>query len=91
MSPPISGEMVKRVRESHKEPGSDFDSMPNSSLGNSSRIIERKDEEVKVLKEGIVRKKCGWIFYHNRKLVLTSQPRLSYYLPTTNQYKVTSI
>ena len=30
---------------------------------------------------GLVRKRCGWIFYQQRKRVLTDEPRLSYYAP----------
>jgi 3-phosphoinositide dependent protein kinase-1 len=42
----------------------------------------------KMIKEGVVDKKCGWLFFYNRKLVLTNAPRLSYYDPKTNKYKV---
>ncbi len=45
-------------------------------------------DQEKVIKEGVVKKKCGWIFYNKRKLVLTSRPRLSYYDPESGQYKV---
>ena len=31
------------------------------------------------LKEGVIRKKCGWILYQQVKLVLTNEPRLAYY------------
>jgi len=40
-----------------------------------------------VIKEGIVKKKGGWIFYNRRKLLLTSRPRLSYYDSNSGEYK----
>ncbi len=45
-----------------------------------------KDEPVTV-KDGVLEKKCGWIF-RKRKLILTSQPRLSYYEADGIKYKV---
>lgn len=44
--------------------------------------------QFKLLKEGILQKKCGWLFYRDRKLILTNQPRLSYYNVDKNEYKV---
>ncbi len=49
---------------------------------------QTQNPQEKVIREGIVDKKCGWVFYYNRKLVLTTLPRLSYYSPKTNEYKV---
>lgn len=55
----------------------------------SSLTIEPSSEKrCKIIKEGIVDKKCGWLFYYNRKFKLTSEPRLSYYNPKTNEYRV---
>lgn len=55
----------------------------------SSLSVENSNEQnSKIVKEGVVDKKCGWVFYYNRKLKLTSEPRLSYYNPKTNEYKV---
>ncbi len=42
-----------------------------------------------VLKEGTVRKKCGWVFYQKVRLVLGDEPRLSYF-SVDNVYKVLS-
>ena len=47
-----------------------------------------KKGEDAVVKEGLVTKKCGWIFYKKRKLVLTTRPRLSYFDSGNNEYKV---
>ena len=46
--------------------------------------VKRGDE---VVREETVSKKCGWIFYKRRKLVLTTRPRLSYYDPNSKEYK----
>jgi len=32
-------------------------------------------------------KKCGWLFYKPRQLILNSKPKLVYYDPDTNQLK----
>ena len=38
-----------------------------------------KAKSFNTVKEGLLRKKCGWVFYQNTKLVLTDEPRLCYY------------
>jgi len=40
-----------------------------------------------IMKEGIVLKKCGWLFYKKRTLKLTGRPRLSYYDAEDATYK----
>ena len=46
------------------------------------------DNQVKVILSGLVLKKCGWLFYKPRQLILNNKPRLVYYDPDTNQLKV---
>jgi len=36
-----------------------------------------------------VLKKCGWLFYKPRQLILTAAPSLKYYDPETNKIKGT--
>jgi hypothetical protein len=85
-------EMIKKIKR-YRNNLSDhlFEAPSYSNPGYEYTNIDtpRKVEEAKVLKEGSLNKKFGWVFYHNRRLVLTSQPRLSYYLPMNNGYKVT--
>lgn len=42
----------------------------------------------RIILSGLVLKKCGWLFFRPRQLVLNSKPRLVYYDPETNQLKV---
>ncbi len=63
------------------------DGSPEAKVAPASPVIMRSAEDVKV-REGIVEKKCGWIFYKKRKLVLTSRPRLSYHDSSNGVYKV---
>lgn len=57
-------------------------------LHENQKIKENKNIQFKILKEGNLLKKCGWFFYRERRLILTNQPRLSYYSVKKNEYKV---
>ncbi len=46
------------------------------------------DKVSETIKEGVVKKNARWVFYNERKLVLTSIPTLSYCDPTTGTHKV---
>lgn len=46
------------------------------------------DKDITITLSGLVEKKCGWIFYKPRQLILNSKPRLMYYDPNTNQLRV---
>jgi hypothetical protein len=46
------------------------------------------DKNITIILSGLVDKKCGWIFYKPRQLILNSKPRLMYYDPNTNQLRV---
>jgi serine/threonine protein kinase len=46
-----------------------------------------KEGTQRTIRVGMLRKRCGWIFYQQRKIVLTDEPRLSYYAPNL-EYKV---
>ena len=67
---------------SEDDPGDSSDEDFSSENSNKSSTNENK-----LVKEGIVLKKCGWIFYKQRKLKLTSKPSLSYYEPVKGYYK----
>jgi len=79
--------VVEKAEEKSESFGSQLEPttemLQKMTLGRLSTI----DQE-KIIKEGVVRKKTGWIFYSDRKLVLTSRPRLSYYVPSSGEYKV---
>jgi len=46
------------------------------------------ENQTKVILSGLVLKKCGWLFYKPRQLILNNKPRLVYYDPDSNQLKV---
>lgn len=48
-------------------------------------ILNRKSDLHTVV-SGVVKKKAGWI-YKKRLLLITNEPRISYYDPTKNEYK----
>ena len=45
-------------------------------------------EENQEIMSGLVSKKCGWLFFRTRFLVLNNKPSLSYFDPDTKQFKV---
>ena len=47
----------------------------------------KESEEYTILKEDIILKKCGWLFYKKRKVVLTSDSKIKYYDPKTNVHR----
>jgi len=49
--------------------------------------LDKKDEQIVIVKEGLIYKKKPFLFYDKRHLKLTNQPRLMYFDPKTNQYK----
>lgn len=55
----------------------------NEAMGVSASLSEGK-----ILLTGLVLKKCGWIFYKPRQLILKDNHRLLYYDPQTNKLKV---
>ena len=55
----------------------------NETMGVSVSLSEGK-----ILLTGLVLKKCGWIFYKPRQLILKDNHRLLYYDPQSNKLKV---
>jgi hypothetical protein len=50
---------------------------------------EQTSEELgKIIMTGLVMKKCGWVFYKPRQLILKDNYTLLYYDPQTNLLKV---
>lgn len=49
---------------------------------------ENKKGEIKILKEGIVKKKSPWFHYNTRKLILYNNPKLEYLDISKNILKV---
>lgn len=62
---------------------SDPEQMMNETMGVSASLSEGK-----ILLTGLVLKKCGWIFYKPRQLILKDNHRLLYFDPQTNKLKV---
>ena len=63
-----------------------FNTSKSSILCQASKTPKSKTS-FKVIKEGFLKKKCGWVFYKKRKLILTALPKISYYEPDTNIHK----
>ena len=78
---------------SNEDEFSDKEKSLNGTISNFRDSIEEEKfeddkNEFKLLKEGIIQKKCGWLFYRKRRMILTNQPLLSYYSAVTSEYKV---
>jgi len=99
--PPLDPSTLSKLTSDKKKISSGFESPTEGGSQHSAESTEDDDEksphvlpppppveEAKILKEGYVDKKCGWLFYYKRKLLLSSQPRLSYYKPKDNEYRV---
>ena len=98
--PPIDPTVIFKLRAERKasfgpEPG--MDSPDENAIADcledgvapatkSNSCPDKKEEQI--VKEGMLYKKCGWIFYKKRNLVLTSRPRLSYHDAKNGLYKV---
>eukprot|EP00826_Nyctotherus_ovalis_P010038 TRINITY_DN12663_c0_g1_i3.p1 TRINITY_DN12663_c0_g1~~TRINITY_DN12663_c0_g1_i3.p1 ORF type:complete len:340 (+),score=61.52 TRINITY_DN12663_c0_g1_i3:74-1093(+) len=94
--PPINAFLIAKLKEEFKNNivydriSSDDEQDVKDSISYSTSIKEyastkttskeEKKNKNTVIKEGIVKKKCGWIFYRHRKLILTDRPRLYYTL-----------
>jgi len=68
--------------EEKPEQALEFDETPKQEIPEPE---ERK--EIKLMLSGLVLKKCGWLFYKPRQLILTDAPKLVYYDPATNMQK----
>lgn len=92
--PPITPEIIAKLAPSSKQSNFEFYLLNDMCFQmNSCSIVPKPDEnqstgEEKIIKEGVVKKKCGILFYNDRKLILTSKPRLSYFIPKTDEYRV---
>eukprot|EP00826_Nyctotherus_ovalis_P058141 TRINITY_DN7974_c0_g3_i4.p1 TRINITY_DN7974_c0_g3~~TRINITY_DN7974_c0_g3_i4.p1 ORF type:complete len:389 (+),score=116.70 TRINITY_DN7974_c0_g3_i4:425-1591(+) len=40
-----------------------------------------------LIKQETILKRCGWLFYKKRRLILTAKPLLSYYDPSSNEHR----
>lgn len=49
---------------------------------------DQNESESNILMTGLVMKKCGWVFYKPRQLILKDNKKLLYYDPQTNKLKV---
>ncbi len=72
-------DLIKNVSNLKLDP----EQMNNESIGMSVSLSEGK-----ILLTGLVLKKCGWIFYKPRQLIIKDNHRLLYYDPQTNKLKV---
>jgi len=53
----------------------------------NNKVFDFQSDKVRVILSGLVLKKCGWLFFKPRQLILNSKPRLVYYDPDSNQLK----
>ena len=62
-----------------------------SYLNNNDNNENNKEKEnnVEILKEGILEKKSPWLHYNKRKVILYSTPKINYIDPKTNEVKGT--
>ena len=81
------GREIDNIEERSKTMGSSTMESQDSPIGKYSLGGKTLGSE-KIIKEGIVKKKCGWFLYYERRLILTVQPRLCYYVPKTDEYRV---
>ena len=72
-------DLIKNISNIKTDP----EQMVNETMGVSASLSEGK-----ILLTGLVMKKCGWIFYKPRQLILKDNHRLLYYDPQTNKLKV---
>lgn len=72
-------DLIKNVSNLKADP----EKLLQESMGLSVSLSEGK-----ILLTGLVLKKCGWIFYKPRQLILKDNHRLLYYDPQTNKLKV---
>ena len=93
VKPPMDAALRFKLQSERKVIAKACSSMDSPDEDASAESLEDgahstpKSKEDKLLMEGVVLKKCGWIFYKKRKLVLTSRPRLSYYDSGNGNYK----
>ena len=70
-------------------------SLSRDLLSEQKRSIESiqnsSSNQIRVILSGLVNKKCGWLFYKPRQLILTDTPKLIYYDPTNNSIKVVDL
>ena len=59
-----------------------------SDIDDNNESNLNKAQQGKVILTGLVQKRCGWVFYKPRQLVLTDILRLYYFDPQTNELKV---
>jgi hypothetical protein len=60
----------------------------NTQLQAESPLLSKKIDDGKVTYTGLVLKKCGWLFYKPRQVVVKDSGWLYYYDPETNMLKV---
>ena len=94
-------ELPKDRAEKMKELGKGFDKIAIDSIENQtneeSRMSDIDDNEInpssnfsqgKVLLTGLVQKRCGWVFYKPRQLILKDTLKIFYFDAQTNELKV---
>ena len=95
-SPPIDPVLVSKhqlerqnAAAANADPDADSDSPDEKAEVILEKVEVSKQQKVdKIVKEGIIAMKSGWFFYNDNKFVLSTQPRFSYYDPSSGKYKV---
>ena len=90
----IDRKIIERLHEEKKSAVDIDDDLESNGSGDDEEVkrpqtsrIPRSEMVPKIIKEGIIEKKCGWIFYKKRKVVLTTKPQILYYEPDKNIQK----
>jgi len=88
VKPPIETAIIERMKKINAKKVGELDSSGEES--NNEETTEVNTEIVdKVIKEGIINKKSGWLFYKKCKLELISNSQLAYYDSKTKVLKGT--
>jgi len=71
-NPPIDPELIEKVKAKKLK---------------KEKRKKRPKAITNAIKQEIILKRCGWLFYKNRKLVLTATSSLNYYDPNTGEHR----
>jgi len=77
---------TKGTRESNNYAASTNTNNKNLSTDNSLNL--HLDSVIRVIKEGILKKKSPWFHYNTRKVILDTSPKIEYIDPVSGSLKV---
>lgn len=90
----ITAEIKKKANETNQQDKSTennniMKSINNQSTDNSLNL--HLDTFVRLIKEGIVKKKSPWFHYNTRKVILDTTPKMEYIDPVSGVVKVNKL